>query len=275
MRRTKQEALNKISKLSEEVVGKCRICDGNGFFANENMCSCMQAFREKSLAILARIPDEYLEYDLKSYPGVPMTADEKKRADKIVGFVDNYVKGIKPETAQGILFSGSYGQGKSFLSSYCMRKMMWALYPKYLNNTYCTANELVIAYNQHNKHEARRPIFQIEDFYDGVLCIDDLGKEYMMTWKSAVDTDKKPIGLLLDELFRSRMARKLVTFCTTNFTGTDKKTVWEELADHYGASVAETMKLHMRLVKFSDDFPNWREAVSNKANKEFLEEYRV
>ncbi len=119
-----------IPKIEAEIILSCAKCNGTGFIAPKQECECLWVFRKKALAVLSRIPSEYLDLDLESYPGVVLadSVPNKEVIDRkiksLVGMLKNYLNGMTKENAQGIIFAGGYGIGKTALAAICMKHAM-------------------------------------------------------------------------------------------------------------------------------------------------------
>ncbi len=254
---TKAEALNRVRDAKAKMVDGCEECGGDYV---EHGCGCIDRHRKESLAILARIPDEYLGYSLDSYPGCNGLGDvDIQRTERVKKFIQGYVDKINENVEKniGLAFIGPYGSGKTFLSTYCAREAMYAAFPRIINNSYCTMNDILLAYGAGGNLDTRIPNHEQEDFEKGILIIDDLGKEFVSGWKG-VDVDAKSFGLILDNILRRRQEEGLLTFISSNLT-------MGQIGARYGKSVVEAMKMLMYELTFSNNFPNLRDFSTNSA----------
>lgn len=220
---------------------------------------------EDTVKSLAKIPTDFLSMTIDSYPGdVGLDDSQTERVERLRNAVKNYVLSMKKDTKIDSLFiSGPPGVGKTFIASYCMTQAILAMYPRSLSNLFCTANDILISYNQGNKAEKRNAKYDIKQFETGVLCIDDFGREYLMTWKG-VDRDLKQISFLLADLIKRRSEAGLVTYIASSVSLNDVK-------DDYGAELYDIINRSMRKFEIGEDFPNFKTLIAHKENKEFRE----
>ena len=206
-----------------------------------------EELRQKTLSVLSCIPEEYLALSFKDFPGV-----ETGLTDKLKDFIQSYVDNLYTDKKfdKGLMFFGPTGCGKTFLASYVMQHIMWSKFPEFTSNAFVTMNDIVVAYNAENKHENRDANFKHEDFNKGVLCIDDLGKEYAMTWKG-IDTDKEAWGLVLENILKNRCEKSLPTLLTSNLNIPSVERL-------YGDGCADAMATCMRTVRLTG-LKNWRQ----------------
>jgi DNA replication protein DnaC len=225
----------------------------------------MNRFRKKAAAIIAGVPDEYLNYSLKSYPGsAKLLKHERVREAK--SWINNYLKNMEVNLRDniGLMIMGPYGTGKTALLSLCLRKALWHVFPD--QGIYCTASDMLISVGM-GKYDTRTPLYTLADFKKrSVIFIDDLGKEFSVG-TTGVIADRGRFGMVLDEVLRTRAAKGLLTYMSTNYT-------LKEIGEEYGQSCVEAVKQSMVVISFKDDYPNLRDVSDNSAQARMERVYR-
>jgi DNA replication protein DnaC len=261
---TQLEAYANAKKLRSQILASCLVCGGIGYSEEtQEECECIDKYRIQALPILARIPDKFQSYRLQEYPGVHedlLTDEEKALINKVKESLKQYVDDISNDNQKGIIFTGREGSGKTFAATYCMRMCMVYLFPQYVNNTFCTVNDIVVAYNIKNINESRTPLYNKEDFTKGILCIDGLGKEYSLTWKG-VEFDTKAVNAILIDILQHRHSNNLPTFISSSQT-------IDQISHNYSSLLSNIILESMYSIKFPNTMPDWRERALFANEKE-------
>lgn len=262
---SKQARLSQCQQLKERVLRECKKGCDNGYMEHEP-CECLTTYRGRASAILAGVPEEYVGYSLGSYPG-SQTLSSDKRIRKVKAWMKRYLGNMKGNISEniGLLIVGPYGTGKTGLLSIALMAAMRQLFPFDYGplGYYTTASEMLLSVGG-GRHDFRQPIYELKDFVNcGALLIDDLGKEFSVS-SGGIRTDRARFGMVLDEVLRERVSRKLITFMSSNYSLT-------EIGDQYGESCLEAIKMGMYPLSFGSDFPNLRDhteaSAKNKARR--------
>jgi len=263
----KPDRLSKCQSLKEKTFQECQLgCDEG--YTSSGTCDCMVAYRRQAVAILAGVPDEYINYGIDSYPGSQKLSSDK-RVLGVKGWMTRYVQNMEENLREnlGLLIVGPYGTGKTALLSVAMMEAMNVLFPYNEGplGYYTTASEMLLAVGG-GTHDFREPIYALKDFVDcGVLLIDDLGKEFVVS-SGGIRTDYSKFGMVLDAVLRERVSRKLITFMSSNYS-------LKEIGEQYGNSCLEAIKIGMYPMSFSTDYPNLRDHSSLSAKQKVARIY--
>jgi len=251
---THEERIERVKILKHKYLSECGKCD-NGYIGDVT-CKCMTRFRKKAISIIAGIPDEYLNYSLSSYPGNEELKNHPRVKEVKIWF-KRYLDNMEVNLSNnlGLMIMGPYGSGKTALLNLCLRKALWHVFPD--QGIYSSHGEVFFSFGN-CYYDNRKSLYSLEDFKKkSVIFIDDLGKEFSMGTKGVV-TDRGKYGMILDEVLRTRSAKGLLTFMSTNYT-------LKEVAKEYGQSCVEAIKQSMHVISFKSDFPNLRDVSSNSA----------
>lgn len=260
---TKEQRVTKAEELKRKMLTECKKCDGG--YTENGACFCLKQYRSVAVGILAGIPEQYLAYQVATYPGDTELAKDR-RIKRVLDWMLKYEKHMKENVEHniGLLVMGPYGTGKTGLLCSVMMTALRFLWPD--NNGYYTpATEMLLAVGA-GKYDYRAPVYQMSDFVTcGVLLIDDLGKEFTIGTAGVV-ADRHKFGMILDEVLRTRVSKGLLTMMSTNYS-------LDQIGEEYGASCLEAVKLGMNPIAFGSDFPNLRDNSAETAAKKAGELY--
>jgi len=252
---TNEERVKAINALKERMTRECKCPKADGY-RQQLPCKCDSSFRNKSIAIAAGVPSEYVEYTLKSYPG---SEELKKdpRVKQVKTWMNKYLKNMDKNLDHnvGLMIVGPYGAGKTALLSLCLRKALNIVFPS--GGIYSTASDMILAAGA-GRYDKREVVYSLNDFRSKqVAFIDDLGKEFIIG-STGIITDRSKFGMILDDILRVRAAKGLITFMSTNYSV-------EQIGEEYGKSCLEAVKQCMKVIAFKKDYPNLRDVSFNSA----------
>jgi DNA replication protein DnaC len=190
----------------------CSICGGVGLvrvMSHEGRwvsraCECQDLQREERRMAAAHIPERYRHYDLD---GFEIIRDADPSLGRAHLTARHFVEAYPIDTAgMGLLFTGSFGVGKTHLAVGVLRRL---IRDRGVKGLFCDYRELLKSIqNSYNPQvsttelELLQPVFNAE-----VLVLDDLGAQKPNDW--VADT----VALILN----ARYTKKQTTIITTNY----------------------------------------------------------
>jgi len=226
-------------KLRDQLLDSCGKCDHSGFISFPGVrCDCLTQYETYIELDDAGINREYWDLTFKDWKGDLVA---KKR---VVEYIDNIDSAY--ENGLGLVLHGSYGTGKTMLSSL----ILTAALKKEHTIRFITMAEVC--------DKMRSKIDNVEDnsFYEDkvknvdFLCLDNLGSEYHPTKFGTY------ILSTFDILARYRRRNFLPTILTTNLSKSD-------FIDLYGSAISSLFSACSQFVQVEGK--NYRD----EQNKQF------
>lgn len=183
----------KIDESFFKPVYQCNVCNDTGYVLNENnkteMCNCLKQNLLNNLynkSNLSNIDKEnFKNFNEKLFSDKIQDGFEISPRDNIINIKNaslNFINNFDNTSTKNLLFSGSTGLGKSYMSN-CIAKELLQKGKTVLYQTAPVLLETIID-NKFNKYKTNNT----NDFYNDVLTvdlliIDDLGTEYLNSMK--------------------------------------------------------------------------------------------
>lgn len=204
-------------KLKEDLLKSCEICNHTGWInspTGEEMCSCSKRLEYFIGLDDAGVDKEYWTLTLKDWKG-----DEVAKSIVIsyLDKIDNaYNKGV------GVVFWGSHGTGKTFLSTLILKKAM----SQGKTIQFITMGELMDLFRRKIDNKSVDTFYEDKVKNADFLCIDNLGSEYIPQTTNNTYTLSQ-----YDTLARHRKRNLLPTILTTNIHK-------DEFINQYGPAIS-------------------------------------
>lgn len=212
-------------------IQECPTCEGTGsyiFHSEIHPCDCMGQKQLHKQYLNAGIGTTYQRLDFPDYEG-----------DKeVLKFLLRYIEGYERYASRGIglLLTGSFGTGKSFLASLILKEFVKQGY-RCFSTTFAQTIDMLTAGWKSNDD---RRYFQRRFVDSEILLLDDVGRELRSKSNLTEAT--------FDTILRTRVQEGRPTFITTNMSP-------EELGDGYGSAVLSLLKEHSIVCEMSgEDF---------------------
>lgn len=212
----------KYPELPHDYMLGCPTCgknkgldvDGTIFFDGEEWeCNCRDQLQRHKQYLNAGIGEIYQRLTLDDYVG-----DQAAKAE-VVNYLNHQKDLVR--NGVGIIFTGTYGTGKTLLLTCLLKRLVWEGYSCYFTTFVNLVNMISGSWDsKEDKAEYRRKVAAAK-----VLVIDDVGKEFM---KNGI---KSPFhAAIFDSIIRERVQNAQPTFITMNLNA-------EQFAATYGESV--------------------------------------
>lgn len=240
---------NILKELNISLVPKysCHKCNDTGYIINDGlseMCSCMrqellnEAYNKSNMHSLKT--ETFANLDLNLFSDLPNPAKYKsdisprENVKKILNISEEFIKNFSSPNQKNLLFTGSTGIGKTYISSCIANEIIKGGYnvlyqtsPLLLDNifNYKYNNK----YNSSSSNELYNSLFNVN-----LLIIDDLGTENLTAAK-------------FSEIFTILNARLITpntkTIISTNFS-------LEELSKMYDSRILSRLIGHFNICRF-------------------------
>lgn len=205
----KQDLENKISSLKlekEKILNKlafkleptysCNKCKDTGYIndsTGSNMCTCMkqelinEAYNSSNMYNLKNETFEKLDLNLFSSEANPSIykseLSPKENINKIISIANDFINNFENGEQKNLLFTGTTGVGKTFLSSCIANEILKKGYTV-LYQTAPILLDSIFEYKYNSKSSSSKMLY--DNFFNvNLLIIDDLGTENLTAAKFA------------------------------------------------------------------------------------------
>lgn len=187
----KEQILNKLS-FNLEPIYSCNKCKDTGYI-NNSMCPCMkqelinEAYNSSNMYNLKNETFEKLDLNLFSDNKNPekykSEFSPKENMTKIVSISKDFINNFESEDQKNLLFTGTTGVGKTFLSSSIANEILKKGYTV-LYQTAPVLLDSIFEYKYNSKSSSSKILY--DNFFNvNLLIIDDLGTENLTAAKFA------------------------------------------------------------------------------------------
>lgn len=187
----KEQILNKFS-FKLEPIYSCDKCKDTGYIDN-SMCSCMkqelinEAYNNSNMYNLKNETFEKLDLnlfsDVKNSEKYKSELSPKENMTKIVSISKDFINNFETGNQKNLLFTGTTGVGKTFLSSSIANEILKKGYTV-LYQTAPVLLDSIFEYKYNSKSSSSKILY--DNFFNvNLLIIDDLGTENLTAAKFA------------------------------------------------------------------------------------------
>ena len=224
----------------------CADCQDSGYLPDKSKCHCMRQkmishlYEQSGLAQLMET-ENFDHLSMEYYDG-----EDRVKFEKAVQSARNFIQGFTSHY-HNLLFYGTVGTGKSFLSCCIAKEIMHA------GNSvlYFSAAGLIDKVNEYTfLSKDKEPLSQFyEDLYGcDLLIIDDLGTENVSTYVESI----------LFKTINERHLRQKSTIISSNIS-------LEGMRDHYSERLFSRITSNYELLKFTgQDIRMYKKRIANR-----------
>lgn len=191
----KKEILAKLNTTLEPKYS-CSKCKDTGYISTssgDQMCNCMkqellnEAYNNSNMYNLQKETFKTFDFSLFSSEANPQlyksTLSPRENIEKVVDISKNFIKNFEKDTEKNLLFTGTTGAGKTFLSSCIANEILKKGYTV-LYQTAPILLDSIFDYKYNNKNSDSKSLY--DNFFNvNLLIIDDLGTENLTAAKFA------------------------------------------------------------------------------------------
>lgn len=207
-----------------EPIYDCHECKDTGYI-NNNQCDCLiKILNEiaKKESRLSYILDEqnFDNFNLNIYSEISTdnNISPKDNMKNILAFVKRFIEEFDNRNTKSLLFTGSTGVGKTYLSS-CIAKTMIDKGKNVLYQSSAKLCEILEEYKFNRENAIYDTKNIVQDIYDiDLLIIDDFGTEFKTSYTLSA----------IFELINSRLVNNKKTIVSTNLSIIELKDIYSE-----------------------------------------------
>lgn len=222
----------------------CPTCAEKGeyvFRGEKRQCDCLMQKQLYKHYLNSGVGVTYQRLDFNDYEG------NKDLLALLTKYFDNYEQ--YASRGIGILFTGSFGTGKTMMANLILKEFVKAGYRCFATTFAQTIDMLTAAW----KSPEDRRYFQRRFVDSEILLLDDVGRELRSKSNLSEST--------FDNILRTRVQEGRPTFITTNMTP-------EEMGEGYGSAILSLLKEHSIVCEMrGEDF-------RSRSNSRTLQEIR-
>jgi len=247
LKKEKEEILKKL-EVDLKPKYSCDRCQDTGFYTDENgethMCSCFkqelinESYSKSNLYKLKEESFDKVNLELfsneSSNEKYKTSISPRENMKKIIEFSRNFIENFHSPTQKNLLFTGTPGVGKTFMSSCIANEIINKNYTVLYQTSSLLLNS-IFDY-KFSKGENSKELYD-SLFHVNLLIIDDLGTENLTAAK-------------FEELFTIINAR-LITPYTKTIISTNLSL--EELAQTYDHRILSRLMGHYHILRFYGD----------------------
>ena len=208
-----------------ESIYDCPDCKDTGYI-NNKQCDCLikilNEIAKKESRLSYMIDEQNFEhFNLDIYSDKISSKNDispKENMKKILSFVKKFIDNFDNISTKSLLFTGSTGVGKTYLSS-CIAKKMLDKGKNVLYQSSAKLCEILEEYKFNRENAIYDTINIVRDIYDiDLLIIDDFGTEFKTSYTLTA----------IFELINSRIVNNKKTIISTNLSIIELKDIYSE-----------------------------------------------